>query len=221
METTSGNRQIHSQIRGRLFPAVSRRTTAAGGSGTLTGIANTSGLNGHLTAHSAGDANDLGLHDLTRHTMRLCDHLRFTNLAAGRVRNLAGANLLRHRASDVGNLLCDGFAGPRAGRIRNLLRDGFAGPRAGRVRNFLRDCFTGPRASRVRDSLRDALLFVADTGVRNLFHDALGNLTTDRIGLLAVTNFLFHASTGDRSHFRPRHPTLAANRASRLATSGA
>ena len=52
-------------------------------------------------------------------------------------------------------------------------------------------------------------MFVADTGVRNLFHAGLGNLAADGVGLLAVTNFLFHAGACHGSHFSAGNPATA------------
>jgi hypothetical protein len=44
-----------------------------------------------------------------------------------------------------------------------------------------------------------------------LLHNRFWNLTADRVGLLAVTNFLFHSSAGDGPHFGARNPSLASN----------
>ena len=129
-EPPPGNRSTYSRTRGRLATAVASGTAATrdGNRTTLAWLARTSGLNGHLPAHGPRDANDLGLDDLTRHAACLRDHLRLTNLTAGRVRNLAVPDFLSHRAGRVRNLLGDRFAGPRAGRVRNFLGNGFAGP---------------------------------------------------------------------------------------------
>ena len=123
------------------------RTTTDTRSGTArlsTRIGRAAGLNGDSSADGARDADDLRFLNLTWHTVRLRHHAGLTDLAAGRVRNLTGPNLLSHRASRVRDLLGDGLTGPRAGRVRNLLGDGFAGPRAGCVRDFLADGFAGP-----------------------------------------------------------------------------
>ena len=64
-------------------------------------------------------------------------------------------------------------------------------------------------------------MFVANAGVRDLLHAGDWNTAADRVGLLAVTDFLHHASAADRAHFGARHPPAAANRASRLAAAGA
>lgn len=52
-------------------------------------------------------------------------------------------------------------------------------------------------------------MFVTNTCVRNLFDAGFRNFSADRIGLLAVTNFLDHASAGDGSHFRAGNPASA------------
>ncbi len=148
--------------------------------------------------------------------MCLRHHLGFTDLAAGRVRNSAGANFLSHRTGCVRNLLGNRFAGPRAGCVRNLLGNRFAGPRAGRVRNLLGNRFAGPRAGRIRNLLIDRVLFVTNTVIRNLLHAGFRNLAANRVGLLAVTDFLLHAGAGDCSHFRARNPVFAANRSAGL-----
>ena len=64
-------------------------------------------------------------------------------------------------------------------------------------------------------------MFVANAGVRNLLHAGDWHAAADRIRLLAVTNFLHHASAADRSHLGARHPAAAADGASRLAAAGA
>ena len=186
-----------------------------------TRIGRLAGLHRNSTANRARNTDDFRLLNLTRDAVSLGHHPGLTNLTAGRVGHLASANFLSHRAGRVGNLLGDRFAGPRAGRVGNLLRDRFTGPRAGRVGNLLRDRFAGPRAGCVRNLLVDRLLFVADTGVRHLLHTGDGNSAADRVRLLAVANFLHHASATDRSHFGARHPALAADGASRLAAPGA
>jgi hypothetical protein len=56
---------------------------------------------------------------------------------------------------------------------------------------------------------RDGVLLVPDTGVWDLFHTGFGNLTAHRVGLLAVTNFLFHPGASHASHFCTSHPASA------------
>ena len=182
------------------------------GASALSGITDAGRLNRDSVTDCARDTDHLGLNDLAWNALGLGDHLGFANLTAGCVRNLAGPDFLSHGAGRVGNLLGDRFAGPRAGRVRNLLGNRFTSPRAGRVRNLLGDRFAGPRAGRVGNLFRDGLLFVTDTGVRNLFHNGFRNLAADGVRLLAMTNFLFHAGAGNRSHFRPRNPSFAADR---------
>ena len=205
---------IHLRLQSGLasFSRVSICTTAGGTGGRRSGTARLStrigrlaGLHRNSTANRARNTDDFRLLNLTRDAVSLGHHPGLTNLTAGRVGHLASANFLSHRAGRVGNLLGDRLTGPRAGRVGNLLRDRFAGPRAGCVRNLL----------------GDRLLFVADTGVRHLLHTGDGNSAADRVRLLAVANFLHHASATDRSHFGARHPALAADGASRLAAPGA
>ena len=179
------------------------------------------GLDGDSTADRARNADDFRLLNLSWRAVSLCHHASLTDLATGRVRNLAGPHFLSHRAGRVRNFLGDRFAGPRAGRVWNLLGNRLAGPRAGRVRHLLGDRFAGPRAGRVRHLLGDRLLLVADAGVWDLLHAGDRDSAADRVGLLAVTNFLHHPSAAYRSHFGARHPPSAANRASRLAAAGA
>jgi hypothetical protein len=64
--------------------------------------------------------------------------------------------------------------------------------------------------------LVDRVLFPTDAGVRNLLDAGLRNLTADRIGLLAVTDFLLHAGAGNRSRFGTRYPAAAGHGAAGL-----
>ena len=143
--------------------------------------------------------------NLTSYGPRHTDHLGFHHLAWNTV--CFGDHL--------------GFANLTAGGVRNLAGPNFLGHRASGVRNLLGDRFAGPRAGRVRHLLGDRLLLVADAGVWDLLHAGDRDSAADRVGLLAVTNFLHHPSAAYRSHFGARHPPSAANRASRLAAAGA
>ena len=204
METTARIELLSRLAVKVLLAALSRVRTS-----TLTRITGTCGLDRNSVTDSSRNADHLGLDDLTWNAGGLVDHLCFANLTAGGVRDFTCPDFLCHRASGVGNLLGDRFTGPRAGRVRNLLGDRFTGPRTGCVRNSLRHGFTGPRAGRVGDSLRDGLLFVTNTGVRNLFDARFGDFTTNRVGLLAVSDFLDNAGAGDRSHFGAGNPASA------------
>ena len=106
----------------------------------MTGIADA----GDSMADGTWDADDLRFDDLSWDAGRLCHHLGLADLAAGGIRNLAGAGFLNHGAGGVRDFLRDGFAGPAAGCVRNLFRNRFAGPRTRRVRNSLGDRFAGP-----------------------------------------------------------------------------
>lgn len=63
-------------------------------------------------------------------------------------------------------------------------------------------------------------MLVTDTCVRNLLHAALWNLTANRVGLLAVTDFLFHSGAGDGSHLGTGHPATAGDGVAGLFASG-
>ena len=110
-------------------------TATGGAGGTRSGTARLStrigwaaGLHGDSAADRARDADDLRLLNLAWCAMSLRHHTGLTDLAAGRVRHLAGPDFLGHRAGRVRHLLGDRFAGPRADRVRHLLGDRFAGP---------------------------------------------------------------------------------------------
>ena len=61
------------------------------------------------------------------------------------------------------------------------------------------------------------MLFVADAGVRNLLDAGDWHAAADRVGLLAVTDFLNHASAADVAGFSSWHPASAADGAEGLA----
>ena len=65
-------------------------------------------------------------------------------------------------------------------------------------------------------------MFVADAGVRNLLDAGHWHATADRVGLLAMTDFLNHPRAADIAGFHSWHPASAADRAERLtgATAG-
>ena len=198
---------------------------AAGAAGnlntaTLARITDADRLNGHASANRAGNGDHFCFHNLAWHTSRLGHHLGFANLTAGGVRNSPCTNFLGHRASGVRNLLGDGFAGPGASRVRDSLGDRLASPGAGGVRNLLCDGFTGPRARRVGNAFGNRVLFVTNTGIGNLLDDGFRNLPANRVRLLAVTNFLFHACAGDSPGFHAGDPSFAADGAAGLLAYG-
>ena len=95
------------------------RTTTGAAGGTRSGTARLStrigwaaGLDGDSTADRAGDADNFRLLNLAWRAVSLRHHAGLTDLAAGRVRNLAGPDFLSHRAGRVRDLLGDCFAGP-------------------------------------------------------------------------------------------------------------
>ena len=181
-------------------------TGARGGTAGLgTHIRRAAGLNRNPAANRTGHAADFGFLDLTRRAGGSRRHPGLADLTAGR----------------IGDATCPDFLGHAAGRVGNSLGDRFAGPRAGRVGNSLGDRLTGPRAGRVRDSFGEALLFVANAGVGDLLHAGDRHTAADRVGLLAMNDFLNHSRAADRSHFGTGHPAAAADRTIRLAASGA
>ncbi len=170
-------------------------------------------------SHATADDSRNALGDVDRHTarntLRLCDHLRFHNLFAGRVRNSLGTGLLNHATGCVRNSLCDAVSFHATLGVRNSLCHALVRPRTRCVRNFLGAGLSVHRAGCVRNSLDTGLLNHGAGGVRNLFGACYGNTVTHGVRNFASANFRNHSSAANRLFDSAWYPTLAADRAAR------
>ena len=140
--------------------------------------------------------------------MGLRYHLRFADLTAGGVGNLAGPNFLSHGAGGVRNSFGHRFAGPRAGRVGDLFRDRVLFVADAGVRNLLNNGFRNLATDSVRLLTVTNFLLHAGAGDGPHFRSRNPAFAADRsAGLFAngaaATRFVNAAATAGVPFPRP------------------